>query len=260
MGLTANWQAGCAPKPEDEPGVGFRPGVWPIHPDEDERVRALHDFCLLDTDFESSFDRIATLAAHRFGTSISLVSLVDSKRQWFKASYGLDARETCRDAAFCTHAIMPNGPPIFEVTDATLDPRFGNNPLVTGLPSIRYYAGRPLICNKQPIGTLCIIDRSPRPPMSAADSEEFILYADMVVDLVEQRLLTKQYEVVQEQLIKKTDQMEGFNSGAKVYIYVYVCMCVYMSTYMYIYIYIYIYIIPSNVLTGERRARWHQGE
>jgi hypothetical protein len=110
--------------PAIQPGAGFRPGVWPVHPDEAARIQVLHDFHLLDTDFEVAFDRIASLGARHFEVPICLVSLVDSDRQWFKAASGLDARQTCRDAAFCTHAIMPGAPDIFEVPDATTDPRW----------------------------------------------------------------------------------------------------------------------------------------
>lgn len=111
------------PDPAVQLGAGFRPGVWPLHPNEAARIQALHDFHLLDTDFEVAFDRIASLGARHFEVPICLVSLVDSDRQWFKAASGLDVRQTCRDAAFCTHAIMPGAPEIFEVPDATQDSR-----------------------------------------------------------------------------------------------------------------------------------------
>mmetsp|Transcript_37966 Transcript_37966/g.127034 ORF Transcript_37966/g.127034 Transcript_37966/m.127034 type:complete len:319 (+) Transcript_37966:133-1089(+) len=190
---------------------GYQPNQWPCHPDDEQRIAALHDFHLLDTDFEEPFDRLATLAARHFDVPIALVSLVDTDRQWFKAAEGLPVRQTCRDAAFCTHAIMPGAPTIFEINDAAEDKRFCDNPLVTGDPYIRYYAGRALVCDGQPIGTLCLIDRKPRPPLDDSQRKELIMFADMVVDLVYRRQLGKQYEFVQSQLYKKTDELQAKN-------------------------------------------------
>ena len=121
-------------------------------------MRILHDFHLLDTDFETSFDRITTIGASMFKVPMCLVSLVDTDRQWFKACWGLDTRETSRDAAFCAYVIMPDAPDVMTVCDATQDPRFHNNPLVTGPPHIRFYAGTPLVCGGQKIGTFCSSD------------------------------------------------------------------------------------------------------
>uniref|UniRef100_A0A7S3W200 histidine kinase n=1 Tax=Emiliania huxleyi TaxID=2903 RepID=A0A7S3W200_EMIHU len=196
---------------EREQERGYQPNQWPCHPDDEQRIAALHDFHLLDTDFEEPFDRLATLAARHFDVPIALVSLVDTDRQWFKAAEGLPVRQTCRDAAFCTHAIMPGAPTIFEINDAAEDKRFCDNPLVTGDPWIRYYAGRALVCDGQPIGTLCLIDRKPRPPLDDSQRKELIMFADMVVDLVYRRQLAKQYEIVQSQLYKKTDELQAKN-------------------------------------------------
>jgi GAF domain-containing protein len=101
-------------------------------------MKMLEQFSILDTDFERSFDRITQIGARMFNIPICLVSLVDRNRQWFKSCIGLDVRETGRDSAFCTHTIMPDAPDIFIVRDTLLDPRFFNNPLVTGDPFIRY--------------------------------------------------------------------------------------------------------------------------
>ena len=96
-----------------------------------------------------------------FGVQIALVSIVDTNRQWFKSCDGLDASETSREISFCGHAIL--GDDIFLVPDAALDERFSDNPLVTGEPNIRFYAGCPLrMANGSKLGTLCIIDRQPR--------------------------------------------------------------------------------------------------
>lgn len=129
--------------------------------DEGERLRALHQYRLLDTAGEPAFDRITKLAAWVFRTPIALISLVDFDRQWFKSTFGLAAQQTPRAVAFCSHAIREDD--VLVVPDATRDPRFKANPLVTGEPRIRFYAGAPI---RTPdgfaLGTLSIIDRVPR--------------------------------------------------------------------------------------------------
>lgn len=125
------------------------------------RLDALRSYQVLDTDPVDQLDNLTALAAQICDAPISLVSLVDADRQWFFSRFGLKPRETPRSQAFCAHAISQ--PDLFEVRDAALDPRFKDNPLVTGEPGIRFYAGMPLI-NEQghALGTLCIIDRRPR--------------------------------------------------------------------------------------------------
>jgi PAS domain-containing protein len=116
---------------------------------------------LLDTDAEERFDRITRLAQTLFDVPIALITLVDSDRQWFKSSQGLEAKETSRGESFCGHAIL--GKEILEVPDAAADERFRDNPLVTGTPKIRFYAGAPLAGpDGRIVGTLCLIDREPR--------------------------------------------------------------------------------------------------
>ncbi len=123
-------------------------------------MQALAQTSLLDTEPEEQFDRITRIAQTLFHVPIALVSLVDTERQWFKSRQGLDARETSRRVSFCGHVVSSNRPLI--VTDTTKDSRFSDNPLVTGDPAIRFYAGEPLHALGQPIGTLCLIDRQPR--------------------------------------------------------------------------------------------------
>lgn len=127
---------------------------------DSERLTALASTALLDTEAELRFDRITKLVQQCFGTEIVLVSLVDEQRQWFKSRQGLTACETSREISFCGHAILQET--IFEIPDASKDPRFLDNPLVTTAPFIRFYAGAPLHFKGHSIGTLCIIDSKPR--------------------------------------------------------------------------------------------------
>ena len=127
---------------------------------EIERLKAIRDLKLLDTPAERDFDELVYLAAHICDVPISLMSIVDADRQWFKASVGLAVRETSRRVSFCAHAIQQRD--LFIVEDATRDNRFAENPLVTGDPGIRFYAGMPLVLpDGNAIGTLCAIDIVP---------------------------------------------------------------------------------------------------
>lgn len=135
----------------------LKPG---IHTHEAARVQALQGLEILDTAPEERFDRLTRIAQHILQVPIALVSLVDTQRQWFKSRQGLDATETPRDISFCGHAIL--GADVFVVTDTADDPRFADNPLVTGAPNIRFYAGAPLtLRNGLCVGTLCAIDSQP---------------------------------------------------------------------------------------------------
>ncbi len=129
---------------------------------EGSALEALHRLDVLDSAAEAEFDALVKAASAVCGTPISLVSLIDAERQWFKANVGLPGvSQTPRELAFCAHAVL--GDSLFEVPDARLDPRFFDNPLVAGDPNIRFYAGVPLqLSGGELVGTLCVIDRQPR--------------------------------------------------------------------------------------------------
>jgi GAF domain-containing protein len=151
--------------------------------DEDARLAALRALDLLDTAPEREFDDIVELARALFGTPIALVSLIDAHRQWFKARAGLDAGETPRDVSFCGHAIHREEALI--VPDAALDPRFHDNPLVTGGPQIRFYAGMPLrLPGGHRIGTFCVIGREPRAEFGARETDLLARCARLALDAI----------------------------------------------------------------------------
>ena len=129
---------------------------------ENARLADLDALGVLDTDAEQGYDDLTRVAAALFDAPIALVSLIDADRQWFKSRVGLEATETAREHAFCAHAIETPGT-VMVVPDATLDPRFAANPLVTGDPNIRFYAGAPLVSAQgHALGTLCVIDAKAR--------------------------------------------------------------------------------------------------
>ncbi len=133
----------------------------PIPAHEAERLAALHRYKVLDSDPEQTYDDITKLASHICGAPIAFVSLVDAERQWFKAKLGLTQQQTPRDEAFCAYTVL--GPDTFVVEDAAKDERFAVNPLVTGDPHVRFYAGAPLLTAEgHAIGSMCVIDHRPR--------------------------------------------------------------------------------------------------
>lgn len=136
---------------------------------ERERLAALDALGLLYSPSEERFDRITSLASKVFDVPIVLVSLIADQCQWFKSAQGLTAAETTREISFCGHAILGDGALV--VPDASVDPRFADNPLVAGPPNIRFYAGHPVEYQGKKLGTLCLIDSEPR-PFSMAERED----------------------------------------------------------------------------------------
>ena len=128
---------------------------------EEDRVTALRNMQILDTDAEPAFDDLTLLASHICETPMAAITFVDTDRQWFKARVGIPVSQTPRSVAFCSHAIGKDG--IFVVGDAEKDAAFRDNPHVTGDPHIRFYAGAPLLSREgHALGTLCVIDSRPR--------------------------------------------------------------------------------------------------
>ncbi|MHA6492399.1 sensor domain-containing diguanylate cyclase [Pseudomonas borbori] len=129
--------------------------------DELMRQQILDDQDLLDTPADPYLDTLVRVVRELFGVKTVLVSLIDRDRQWFKARIGMDIAETPRAISFCGHAILGTEP--FIVEDTHSDPRFFDNPVVTSNPHIRFYAGQPLLSEeRQPLGTLCLIDPAPK--------------------------------------------------------------------------------------------------
>jgi signal transduction histidine kinase len=169
--------------------------------DEQQRLDALQRLGILDTDPEDRFDRLTRLATSALGVPIALVSLVDANRQWFKSCVGLDVSQTDRNISFCGHAIL--GPDPLIIPDATADPRFADNPLVTGEPHIRFYAGVPLSDpDGYRLGTLCVIDRRRR---QLSESELEVL--TRLAALAEAELITMAREELIEQLARANERI-----------------------------------------------------
>jgi len=152
-----------------------------LPPDEILRLEALHALAVLDSPREQRFDRYVAFAAKEFSVRIAAISLIEARRQWFKAIVGLDACETSRDVSFCTHTILQTTP--FVIEDASQDQRFANNPLVTGAPFIRFYAGAPLVLpSGHAVGALCLIDTVPR-QLTAVQLETLTTLSRLIVDM-----------------------------------------------------------------------------
>ena len=166
-----------------------------LHPKEIERLADLFQYEILDTEEEQIFNELTELASTICETPISLISLLDEKRQWFKSRVGLDSSETPRNIAFCAHAILQEN--VFVVPNALKDPRFSDNPLVTSDPKIRFYAGAPLVSPQgHPLGTICVIDRQER-QLSSGQKRALEIISKQVVAQFE---LRKSYRQLQQHI------------------------------------------------------------
>ena len=173
-------------------------------PTEEERLLELYSYDLLDTAEEDEFNDIVKLASQICNVPISLISLIDIGTQWFKARVGLEVPETSRELSFCAHAIAGDYE-LFEVNDAANDHRFHDNPLVTGHPNIKFYAGIPLTTKRgHKLGTLCVIDSKPG---ALTEQQQFALkvLAGQVVKLAEQRLQNRYLQQYQKRLQQQAE-------------------------------------------------------
>lgn len=172
-------------------------------PNEHERLKALREYAVLDTLSEPALDDITALAATICGAPIAMVSLVDEHRQWFKSKIGIEVKETARDISFCGHAVQQRE--LFIVPDALADERFADNPLVTGDPGIRFYAGAPLINpDGAVIGALCVIDHVKR-NLTSEQKQSLRVLARQVMTHLELRRQTCKLVESEERLHLVTD-------------------------------------------------------
>jgi len=176
---------------------------------EIERQKDLDSYSILDTLPEADYDNLSAIAAEICGTCISLISLIDNNRQWFKSHHGYVEKETPRNHAFCAHAIIdPNE--IFVIQDARNDKRFHDNPLVTGEPHIIFYAGVPLISESgQALGTLCVIDQKAK-QLNESQLRSLKALSNQVMNLLELRKTKKSLEASHESLEEKNQELERF--------------------------------------------------
>jgi PAS domain-containing protein len=186
-----------------------------IPANEQERLQALYEYDILDALPEKDFDYLTTIASQICDTPISLITLIDSSRQWFMSHHGIGIRETDKQFSFCAHAI--NTPhKIMVVPDARFDERFADNPFVTDEPKVVFYAGVPLVTERGfALGTLCIIDNKPR-TLSDQQYEALHALSNQVVRLLELRKNIKELSEMKEALEKSMDLYTETSKVARV--------------------------------------------
>ncbi|WP_420318648.1 sensor histidine kinase [Ekhidna sp.] len=182
-----------------------------IPENEDERIKELNAYQVLDTLPEEDYDDLTSIAAEICNTNISLVSLIDENRQWFKSKFGLDASETPREYAFCAHAI--NEPEeLFIVNDAREDERFHDNPLVVNDPNVTFYAGVPLVNEKgYSLGTLCVIDDKPK-TLSNPQKKALKALGKQIMNILELRRKKRELESSIKTLEMTNEELDRFAS------------------------------------------------
>ena len=180
-----------------------------IPDNEQERLKVLNKYRILDSLPEEEYDAITKLASFICETPIALVSVIDADRQWFKSNHGIDVKETHRNYAFCAHSILNPGE-IFEVEDAKKDDRFFDNPLTINSPNVVFYAGAPLNTSEGfPLGTLCVIDSKPK-KLTDSQREALTLLADQVVSLLELRKKNFKLKEFNKEILHLNDILNGF--------------------------------------------------
>ena len=180
-----------------------------IPQNEEKRLSVLDSYKVLDTLPEEDYDAIAKIASGICDTPIAFISLIDKERQWFKSNFGLEARHTPREFAFCAHSIL-NPDEIFVVEDATKDERFFDNPLTIKDPNVIFYAGAPLNTSQGvPLGTLCVIDNKPR-KLNSQQKESLKLLASQVISLLELRKKNLELEKTNTKVIQLNEQLNDF--------------------------------------------------
>jgi GAF domain-containing protein len=180
-----------------------------IRDKEVERMAEVRRFDVLDTPPDGAFDRVTALAARRFGVPIAIISIVDENRIWFKSHHGLAVKQIDRAPGLCASAILANEP--YLLPDASVDPRSLANPLVAGEFGLRFYAGVPLTtAGGHNLGTLCVIDKEPR-PIDQSQIEDLKDLASVVMDQMELRLSAR-HAVGQAQLMAKEIDHRVMNS------------------------------------------------
>lgn len=176
---------------------------YPIGEHDAERIAVLHEMKILDSIEEGSFDEFTAMCAEIFDVKTVVVSLVDTDRQWFKSHHGLDAHQTERKVAFCNYTVL--GDEIFEVTDPLHDPRFKDNPLVTGDLGLRYYCGAPIIIKEMSIGALCLIDYNERQPLDEKQRRILTRLAAVCSRDIQNRYLLKKTTGMMSSMLKSMD-------------------------------------------------------
>ena len=176
---------------------------------EKARLKSLRSYAVMDTFSEKEYDQLTAIASQICGCEMSLISLIDEDRQWFKSKVGLEVDETAREFAFCAHAILEPGLTLL-VPDARLDARFHDNPLVTGNPHIAFYAGVPLVNDEGlALGTLCVLDSEPK-TLSDAQLSALNALAEQVMALLELRRSKLALEAMLQGMQEKNEELEQF--------------------------------------------------
>lgn len=178
---------------------------------ENERLRALREYSILDSLPESDYDNITRMASQICGTPVALISFIDDTRQWFKSSLGINVKETPKDHAFCSHAIL-NPNEILIVPDSRKDERFSQNPLVTGDPHVVFYAGVPLV-NRDgfALGSLCVVDTETR-VLNESQVSALKVLGKHVITMVELRKANKTLQTMQGYLQERNSELEKLAS------------------------------------------------